>query len=82
MILKEKLKNENIISLILKVYNDLATKYSKNVVIDLMCNIENLKEEHFNSSDIFILSKTYLTSELVQNCFSNIRYDELGSKKL
>ena len=64
---KEDLKRMTINDLIKMTCRDLKQKYPKSEPLSLIPYIENLKEEDFNSSAMYHLSKVFLTKDIVMD---------------
>lgn len=75
--LKDSLKRVNISSLISIVYNNLIKKYSRVDTINKICNIDSIQENDFDTPFLYILSKMYLTTDLVVNYLSTMSYEDM-----
>lgn len=75
--LKNTLKRVNITSLISTIYNNLRRKYSPEYTINAICNVDLISENDFDTPFLYILSKMYLTQELVVNYLSSVSYEDI-----
>ncbi|MBR2997465.1 MAG: hypothetical protein IKF37_00115 [Bacilli bacterium] len=74
---KDELKKMNINDALTVVFNKLCENHSLDDVINMMGNIDHLKESDFGSPSLYMLSKTYLTGELALDYLSSIDRKEV-----
>lgn len=74
---KDNLKTMNIRDLSSLVFTELYKTHNLDDVINMMGNIEKLKEDDFESSFVHMLSKIYLTGELSIDYLSSLNREEI-----
>ena len=74
---KDELKRMNITDALTLVFNKLCENNNLDDVINMMGNIDHLKESDFGSPSLYMLSKTYLTGELALDYLSGIDREEV-----